>query len=252
MTKLPFLQNLGLAFWLPLKVLPYITGWVLLTFIFALMPNTKVKFTSALVAGIVAGTLFQFVQWVFFNFQIGVTRANAIYGSFAAIPLFLMWLQTSWLIVLFGAEVSFAYQNVETYEFEPDCLSASRSFRTLLSLVIVQRVVRKFCNAEKPADAPILSHELEIPVRLVRQLLYQLSESGILSEVRSGERENAFQPATDVDKITIKYVIDKLDRHGTANVPVAQTNELNKIQESLQQFGQTLEKSPANVLLKNL
>jgi membrane protein len=251
MTKIPALQNLGLAFWLPLKVLPYVTGWILLTFIFALMPNTKVKFTSALLAGIVAGTLFQFIQWVYVNFQIGVTRANAIYGSFAAIPLFLMWLQTSWLIVLFGAEVSFAHQNVETYEFEPDCLSASRSFRTLLSLLIVHRVVKRFCTGQKPADAPMISHELEIPVRLVRQLLYQLSESGVLSEVRSNEREFAYQPATDVDKISIKFVTDQLDRHGTANVPVAKTDELNKIQDSLRQFNEILEKSPANILLKN-
>ncbi|MCE5340560.1 MAG: YihY/virulence factor BrkB family protein [Planctomycetaceae bacterium] len=252
MTKIPMLQNLGLAFWLPLKILPYVTIWILLTFIFVLMPNTKVKFSSAIIAGIVAGTLFQFTQWIYVNFQIGVAKYNAIYGSFAAIPLFLIWLQTSWLIVLFGAEVSFAHQNVETYEYEPDCMSASKAFKTLIAILIAQRVVKRFCNEEKPADAPMFSHELDIPIRLVRQVLYQLTESGVLSEVKNTFKEFAYQPATDVDKMTIKFVIDRLDNRGTANVPVLMTKELEKLTQSLRQFGTIIEKSEANILLKNL
>jgi len=250
--KLPLLQNLGPAIWLPLKLLPYVTIWVVFTFIFAFMPNTKVRFKSALIGGIVAGTIFQIVQWIYINFQIGVARYGAIYGSFAAMPLFLIWLQTSWLIVLFGAEVSFAHQNVETYEFEPDCLSVSKSFKTLLSLLIVQQLVKKFCKGEKPADAPGLSHDLEIPVRLVRQILYSLSVSGVLSEVRNKDKEFAYQPAIDVDKMTIKFVIDQLELYGTSNVPVAKSGELDKLSDCLRQFSETIEKSPANILLKNL
>jgi len=251
--RIPLLQNLGAAFWLPMKLLPYVTIWVVFTFIFAFMPNTKVRFKSALIGGVVAGTIFQIVQWIYINFQIGVAKYGAIYGSFAALPLFLIWLQTSWLIVLFGAEVSFAHQNVETYEFEPDCLSVSKSFKTLLSLLIVQRLVKKFCDGEKPADAPGLSHELEIPVRLVRQILYGLSESGLLSEVRnSKEKEFAYQPAIDVDKMTVKFVIDRLELQGTSDIPVAKSGELDKLSNCLRQFGAVVEKSPANILLKNL
>ena len=250
--KIPMLQNLGLLFWLPLKMLPYVSVWILFTFIFAFIPNTKVKFTSALMAGIVAGTIFQFVQWIYVNFQIGVAKYGAIYGSFAAVPLFLIWLQTSWLILLFGAELSFAVQNVKTYEFEPDCLSASKSYRMLLSLFIVQAIVKKFTVGEKAPDAPQLSHDLQIPVRLVRQLLYQLSESGVLAEVRNKEREYAYQPAIDVDKITVKYVIDRLEHHGTTNVPVSRSSELDKLSDCMQKFSETIDKSEANVLLKNL
>jgi membrane protein len=251
--KIPLLQNVGPAFWMPLKLLPYVTIWVVFTFIFIFMPNTKVRFKSALIGGIVAGTIFQIVQWIYINFQIGAARYGAIYGSFAALPLFLMWLQISWFVILFGAEVSFAHQNVETYEFEPDCLSASRSFKTLLSLFIVQRIVKKFRDGEKPADAPVLSHELEIPVRLVRQILYELSESEVLSEVRnSKEKEFAYQPAIDVDKITVKFVIDRLEMHGTASIPVAKSGEFDKLSDCLKQFGAVIEKSPANILLKNL
>lgn len=120
-----------------LGFLPYTVIWVLFTFVYIFIPNTKVKFSAAVLAGIVAGTIYQVVQWVYVEFQIGVAKYNAIYGSFAALPLFLVWLQLSWRIVLFGAEISFAYQNVDTYEFEPDCLNASRAFRNLLALRIV-------------------------------------------------------------------------------------------------------------------
>jgi membrane protein len=252
MEKIPLLQNLGPAFWLPLKMLPYVTIWIVFTFIFIFMPNTKVRFKSALIGGIVAGTIFQIVQWVYINFQIGVARYSAIYGSFAAMPLFLIWLQISWLVVLFGAEVSFAHQNVETYEFEPDCLSVSRLFKTMLSLLIVHRVVKKFCDGEKPADAPELSHELEMPIRLVRQILYELSESWVLSEVRNKDKEFAYQPAIDVEKMTVKFVIDQLEQQGTSAVPMVESGELDKLSDCLQQFGAVIEKSPANILLKNL
>ncbi|MEN6385864.1 MAG: YhjD/YihY/BrkB family envelope integrity protein [Phycisphaerales bacterium] len=251
-TKIPMLQNLGLLFWLPLKVLPYVSIWALFTFVFAFMPNTKVKFTAALLAGIVAGTIFQFVQWVYVKFQIGVANYGAIYGSFAAIPLFLIWLQTSWLILLFGAELSFATQNVHTYEFEPDCLSASKAYRTLLSLFIVQRIVKVFTKGEQAPDAPQLSQELQMPIRLMRQLLYELTESKVLSEVRSKEREYAYQPAVDVDKITVKYVIDRLEHHGTSDAPVVMTQELKELSQSMNQFSEAIEKSPGNVLLKSL
>ncbi|MFH1370702.1 MAG: YihY/virulence factor BrkB family protein [Planctomycetota bacterium] len=251
--KIPLLQKLGPVFWLLLKLLPYCTIWIAFTFIFIFMPNTKVKFKSALIAGIVAGTIFQLAQWAYLNFQFLIAKKYAIYGSFAALPLFLIWLQTSWLIVLFGAEVSFAHQNVETYEFEPDCLSVSHSFKTLLSMLIMQRLVKNFCDGKKPCDASGLSHELDIPIRLVRQILYELSESGVASEVRKGEdKELAYQPAIDAEKITVKFVIDRLEQRGTSDIPVAKSNELDKLSDSLRQFGELIEKSPANVLLKNL
>ncbi len=251
--KIPLLQNLGPAFWLMLKLLPYLTIWVTFTFIFVFMPNTKVRFKSALIGGIVAGTSFQIVQWIYINFQIGVAQYGAIYGSFAALPLFLLWLQTSWRIVLFGAEVSFAHQNVETYEFESDCLSVSHSFKTLLSLFITQQLVHRFCCGERPGDASQLSHELDIPIRLVRQILYELSESGVLSEAKKSEdKELAYQPAIDVNKITVNFVIDRLEQRGSANIPVIKSIKLDKLSDSLRQFGEVIEKSTANVLLKNL
>ncbi len=251
--KVAILQYIGPVIMIALKILPYCTVWVAFTFILSFMPNAKVNFKSALIAGIVAGTMFQAAQWGYVNFQVQIATRYAVYGSFAALPLFLLWMQVSWLIVLFGAEVSFAHQNVETYEFEPDCLSASQSFKKMLSLALTERIVKRFANAEKASDASQLSRELEIPIRLVRQILYDLAESGVVSEVRKGEdKDVAYQPALDTGRITIKYVLDALEQRGTASVPVAGSKQLDRISDSLQQFSTLLEKSPANLALKDV
>ncbi|MGW8322091.1 MAG: YihY/virulence factor BrkB family protein, partial [Thermodesulfobacteriota bacterium] len=115
-----------------LKLLPYGAVWILFTLLYILLPNTTVRFKSGLLGGILAGTMYQAVQWIYIQFQIGVSTYGAIYGSFAALPLFLVWLHTSWLVVLLGAEISFAEQNVDTYEFEPDCDKVSNHFKRIL------------------------------------------------------------------------------------------------------------------------
>ncbi|MCA9398486.1 MAG: YihY/virulence factor BrkB family protein, partial [Candidatus Omnitrophica bacterium] len=182
-----------------LKLLPYAVLWIVFTFIYIFMPNTEVKFRSGLLAGIIAGTIYQLVQWVYITFQIGASKYGAIYGSFAALPLFLIWLQVSWLVVLFGAEISFAEQNVETYEFEPDCLKVSRHFKNLMSLRIVHLCVHNFVNEQKPWRASEISHALEMPIRLTRELLFELVEAKILSEVKLDDTKpiTAYQPARD-------------------------------------------------------
>jgi membrane protein len=236
-----------------LKLLPYCIVWILFTFIYIFMPNTKVRFTSGLVAGIVAGSIYQLVQWGYIAFQVGVAKYNAIYGSFAALPLFLVWLQLSWLVVLFGAEISFSHQNVDTYEFEPDCLHVSVSFKKLLSLRIVHLLVKNFSAGKSPLAAAAIAHTLEVPIRLVRQMLFELVESGILSEVATREyEETAYQPGRDSDSLTIQYVIDVLEKRGVDSIPTPQTEELKALSESLQTFNDVIVSSPANKLLKNI
>jgi membrane protein len=216
------------------------------------MPNTKVKFKAGFMAGIVSGTIFQFVQWAYINFQIGVAKYGAIYGSFAALPLFLVWLQISWLVVLFGAELAFAIQNVETYEFEQDSLSISQSHKKLIALLITNFLVKRFCRGDKPSDAPEISRKLEIPIRLVRQILFELVESNILSEVIKEEeaKEVAYQPARGVDTLTVKQVGDALDNRGNSTVPTVKSEELQKLSDCLKSFADAVEKSPANISLK--
>jgi membrane protein len=235
------------------KLLPCGVICGVFTFVYIFMPNTKVKFLSGLIAGVIAGITYQVAQWGYINFQVGVAKYNAIYGSFAALPLFLIWVQISWLVVLFGAEISFALQNIDTYEFEPDCSRVSPSFKKLLSLQIAHVLVKDFSDGRKPLTSNDISHVLEIPLRLVNHILYELVECGIAVETKTEEDlEFAYQPARTINLLTIKYVIDALDKNGADDIPVAQNRELKILTESLQTFNETIEKSSANKLLKDI
>jgi membrane protein len=251
--QLSFLGYLADVIILFLKILPYGVIWLVFTFMYVFMPNTKVAFKSALWGGILAGTIYQLVQLAYISFQIGVTKYGAIYGSFAALPLFLVWLQLSWLIVLFGAEVSFAHQNVTTYEFEEDCLRVNHFFKRITALMITYLCVKKFLNLETPLTAAEIAHELEVPIRLVRSVLFELTEARVLSEAYSDNREDvAYQPGCDINSLTVASVIDRLDLNGIDTVPIAESVTLNKLKETVRRFRDMNEQSPANLKLQEL
>ncbi len=118
--SIPFLRYLDSFLKFMVTVLSFTLIWFVFTLIYIVIPNTKVKFIPALIAGIIAGTMFQLLQWGYVNFQSLLSSYGAIYGTFAALPLFMMWLELSWLIVLLGAEISYAYQNAIHYEQEAE------------------------------------------------------------------------------------------------------------------------------------
>jgi len=238
---------------LSFKLIPYLLIWILFSVIYILMPNTKVKLKSGIVAGIIAGTIFQIVQWLYISFQVGTARYNAIYGSFAALPLFLMWVQISWWVVLFGAELSFANQNVATYEYEPDSSRISHAFKKLLTLQVAHLLIGNFSRCEHPLTDSQISMRLEMPIRLLHQILYDLVESGLFIETRTKD-DNTFgyQPACDINKLTIKSILEAIEHQGTDSIHVAQTEELTVLSDSIKKFSEEMENSPANKLLKNI
>jgi len=236
-----------------LKLLPYCLIWILFTFIYVLIPSTKVTFSSGLIAGIVAGTIYQVAYWAYIVFQVGVSRFNAIYGSFAAFPLFLVWLQLSWLILLLGAEFSFARQNSEKSELGPDSLDISLHFKKILSLQVAYLLIKQFQKGEKPLTAEKITHLIQIPVHLTSQILDELAESEVISETVDHENHvMAFQPAVDINMLTVKYILDALERRGVNELPITETAELKTISDTLQTFGDIIEKSSENKLLKNI
>ena len=251
--KVTLLGFISPLIYFSLKLIPYVLIWVLFSIIYILMPNTKVSFRAGILAGIVAGTLYQIAQLFYIGFQVGVARYNAIYGSFAALPLFLIWVQISWLIVLFGAEISFANQHVDTYEFEHDCLNISPGYKRLLTLGVVHLLTKDFAAGKKPLTDSRISQDLAIPIRLIHQILYELVSSGLVSETKTVEdQEFGYQPAMDINLLTINFVLKALDANGTNYIPVARTNEFKEISESLEKFKEAMEVSPANRLLKDI
>ncbi|MFO7964717.1 MAG: YihY/virulence factor BrkB family protein [Desulfobacterales bacterium] len=236
-----------------LKALPFVLLWVLFTIIYILMPNTKVRIRSGFYAGLIAGTVYQLSQWIYITFQVGAARYNAIYGSFAALPLFLVWLQISWIVVLMGAEISFAHQNADLFEFEPDVLNISDHKKKLLALSISHHLVKNFISDAPPSTAVDISKELELPIRLTRQILDDLVESKTFSITPADtDQEPGYQPAKDVNKISIQYIVEALENRGSSGIQVRETGETRAIAECLEAIREKIRSAPENRLLRDI
>lgn len=234
-----------------LQLLPFAVMWALFTFVYLFMPNTKVRLSSGVFAGIIAGTLYQAVQWFYVKFQVGVASYNAIYGSFAALPLFLVWLQLSWRIVLFGAELAYVYQHAEEYDFKPDCARISYAMKRVLAVQVAALIVKNFVQGRRPVTFSHISDTLKVPPCLLAHILDQLVSSGILVQAVSGNKAG-YHPAQDSGKITIKYVVDTLENIGEDGLPFFAAAEFQAVQDSFKMLSSTVEKSSVNKLLRDL
>lgn len=217
------------------------------------MPNTKVNVKSGIIAGVVAGSIFQLTQWAYIHFQIGVSNYGAIYGSFAALPLFLMWMQISWLIVLFGAEISYSDHNIDLYEFETETVQISPYAKRIIGLLVAHKIIQNFKNCEHPITSLELSKQLKLPIRLVKNTLSDLIKVNIVSEVIVPRPKlAAYQPALNIDCLTVKFVMDKLDKQGHSSIIDLSSENTKRLLEIHNVFTTTVEKLPENLLLKDL
>ncbi|MCX6325230.1 MAG: YihY/virulence factor BrkB family protein [Bacteroidia bacterium] len=253
MTKAPILNFFKPIIGFLIRFAPYFLSWITLTILFIIMPNAKVKFGPALISGIVAGTILQVLQWLYIDLQFGISKLSAIYGSFAAVPLFIIWLQSSWIVVLLGAELSFANQNVSRYEFESEALNISNYQKRALVLMIMHMIIRNFSIGEKPISAEHIAMTLKIPVRLSRDILQDLSTVNLVSIIHENEqKERLYQPALDINRLTVSYVFSRLDKKGVEQIMVVKNKDYNKVIMMLEKFDKLIAKSDFNILIKDL
>ena len=197
------------------KIFPYVAMWAVFTGLYLFMPNTHISLRAALLGGAFGGILWQLLQWGYITFQVGVTRNNAIYGTMAALPVFMLWIYISWVIVLLGLEVTFAIQNFRTIrqEFRGDKLSADG--RESAALAILLTAAATFVKGEKPLTVEDFSLRLNLSHRFTQKSLSYLILCGFLSEVAQGkETLNAYQPAVDVGSLTLHEVLQRMRSQG--------------------------------------
>ena len=236
-----------------LQFLPFVVIWSLFALMYIMMPNVKVKFKSAIYAAIIAGSIYQLTQFLFVTFQVGAASYNAIYGSFAVLPLFLFWIQISWIIFLFGAEISFALQNISHYEFERDSKNISIDQKNKVSLAIAHLVVKKFRNDEKALTSSEIAFQLGIPILLTKKIISEFVETKLFTRVITEDEDiNAYQPGKDINLFTIKYILEVLNARGSNDIPIHQSKELDVISDSLQRFSKTINESPHNKRLMDI
>jgi len=236
-----------------IKLVPFGLIWLLFTMIYVVVPNTKVNFKSALVAGVIVGTIFQLSQWIFFKSQMGISKYNAIYGSFAFLPLLLIWIQTAWLILLLGAEIAFANQHINRYEFALGSQEVKPSLKKLVTLLITNLLVKNFVEAKSSLTAEEISATLHAPVRLVRQCITDLMNSKIINEVgKKNSQDTSYQPARSVENLSVSFVLQAIDEHGLGDIHIHESGESKRLSQALEALNQEIERSPSNILLKNI
>ncbi len=237
------------------RLIPYVLTWLMFTGLYAFMPNTRVKLKHALISGIIAGTAYQIFQYLYIDSQIWVSKYNAIYGSFAAIPLFLLWLQISWTICLFGAELTYAGQNIRNFNFEHDTKHVSRRYRDFICLLIMSLICKRFEKNENPYTAEELSQQNQIPIRLVHQVLYRLQEIQLIHEVVSGDaksKELAYSPSVDIHSLSVAILLDRLDKFGSESFKVDRENQFHDQWQALLKARREYYNSSDKILLKDL
>lgn len=247
-------------FSLGLSLAPYAILWLLFSLVYLILPNTRVRLKSAALAGLLAGSAFQILQAAYVQFQINVTSYNAIYGSFAALPLFLIWLNLSWHIVLFGAEIAHAAP-LSKEATSPDMqTNLSMEQTRLLALLVAEHVCRLFQQGA-PAQTDVqIAKALRLPPPTVTRLAQGLVQGGILVRLAAvAETEASLHPARNIADLTIAHVLHAIDRlvwdKSVWDIPdqgyqvIPDTQAAQSLAASLEELRAASERSAANRLL---
>ena len=251
--KIGDLEMLGIFGTLFLKLLAYVLVGGVFTFLYVALPNTKVHFKPAFKAAIVATVLFELLGWAYIRFQVGANQMNAIYGTFAALPLFLIWVQYSWYIVLFGAELAYANQYVDHYELEEDIQNLSVRYKKVIALMVASVVAKRFYRQEPAMSVMQISEKLDLPSRLTKNIVNEFVESGLFVEIRTEpDKDVMYQPGVTESKFTVQFIIDTLERKGVNSLPINDGEELIRINQLMLDLDKTMDTQLGHILVKDL
>lgn len=200
-----------------IELIPYVVLSAVFVGLYVFMPNTKVRVRSALIPGIAAGVSMQLFQLIYVNSQIWVSNYNAIYGSFAVIPLFMLWMQISWTIILVGAELSYTIQNHDEFLSSNSQSELSYKTRFVLSAKIMSIICKRFAEGGQAYNSMQLKLQLGISMRVLSRLLYDLQQIHFITEIMHDDKgeEVLFQPAEALDILTIGELHSRLAQLGS-------------------------------------
>ncbi|MEM9895787.1 MAG: YihY/virulence factor BrkB family protein [Bacteroidota bacterium] len=245
-----FLGQLRSGIGFLLKFLPYTILWLLLSGLYLIFPNTRVKLWPALLGGIIGGTLYQLNQQAFISFQFAFARYDAIYGSIAILPLFLIWLQISWLLVLFGAEICYATQYMNQWELNKENLNISYLHKKKLMLLILYRIIKRFEDKEGGTTVDYLNEKVNVPRRFILDIIYELEKSGLI--VKLDNEFASYQPSFDVHKMDLHTILSTYESQGLSDFDPRKSESFKKIEKQIELIENKWIKSKENILLKEL
>lgn len=248
------LQALGAVILILLQLVPYLTLWAAFTFVYMFIPNTRVRLRSALVGGLVAAILWQTVGWGFAVFVASSTRYYVIYSSFAILLLFLLWLHVSWVIVLLGAQVSYAHQHIHYFLGDREALTQSPAGREKLALHMMLLIGRNFYHGLDPLSVTELGTRLRVPAGIVQELMVMLVQAKLVLPLAD---QDACVLARDPETIGIKDILDCVRHAGKAKHvegdPSKEEMAIDELLDDIEQStAQALERKDLQTLILSL
>jgi membrane protein len=200
------------------ELLPLVMLWLVFALVYQLVPHTKIHFGAALVGGIVGGTLWHLNNVFGFLFASRGVSYSKIYGSLGLVPVFMAGLYFSWLIVLFGAQVAYAFQNRKAYLQDKLLENVNQRGREFIALRLMTAIGQRFQSGEPPVTLQKISAELGIPTRLAQQVLQPLLAARIVAEISGSEP--GYSVARPLDAITAHHVLHALRTGGGQGLPM--------------------------------
>lgn len=237
-----------------MRAAPVMIGWIVFTLVYLVMPNRRGNLSSAALGGFVAALLWQLTLLAHIEFQIGVAKFNAIYAGFAALPIFLAWVQISWLIVLLGAELAYAHESEREYRGLATYEQREHAFQQSLALRASVRIAAAFLAGEPPVTSHAIGGALGVSSREVDEVLRELERGRLVSHVDSAESADgvAYQPARDPGSIRVTDVLDALSGVGL-DAPLKARDELDRrLDRLLSKLGEEARGSAYNRTLREL
>lgn len=237
-----------------MELLPIVLTWGAFTLCFWLIPNTKVEFKFAAISGVLCAVAFEVLQLLFLNGQIYVSKYNAIYGSFAFLPLMLIWLQLSWLLLLSGCGLTYSLQNVFSYNFFGNLTTVSQSYFRKVLLVVTAVIYRRFHNGMPAPTRNSLSTTYGLPIRMVSNIADKLLLAGLiqLNESRDGKEDPGLVPTTDTDKIMVKDVVKRVEDAGMSDfIPEFSTTYHDALKE-IDNINERIYEAAGDMLIRDL
>lgn len=230
----------------------YLIVGFLFSFLYLFLPNAKVRGGAAIIGGFLAALIFQLLQIAYLKVQFLITGFGNVAATLGGLSLFLIWVQLCWVIFLLGAKLTYSIQYIDAYEFIVDAFPISEYTKEIVSLIITQFCIYEFCKKNLPPSSFEISRKLSIPLQITHFILENLVYTEVLVEVKVPNREeNGYHPASDVNQLTIKKVLDMINKKGDA-IPLPEKREVETILSSLKEFEKLIENSNANILLKEI
>ncbi|HTF56742.1 MAG TPA: YhjD/YihY/BrkB family envelope integrity protein [Planctomycetota bacterium] len=245
------LENVPLANMAMLVIVPCLLTWVVFTAMYKIIPNTRVSWSAAVIGALVGGTAWEILKGLFILYNDRVVASYEVYGTLSAIPIFLLWIYLSWVLVLFGGEIAFAAQHVKTYRREVDAPKLSHAFMERLAVHLMVEIARDFIGGRDPATSEALADRLKVPVRACNDVLFHLTGGGLLREVSHGQ-VTTYLPAEDLDRITVKRIVDALRRHGDEPALAVEGVAGDRLGRILQEAEESSSKQLDQVTLREL